>query len=1092
MKKINLITVLILFAANLFAAPTWDLIDKSMTAWNVNDGSDTDKAWSSYIGNNLKNNPTGYSITQGEGFVNLTKTHAEATNASALINSAGVAVATNTPYTIEFKARINPINKTDFPDVAGTGWELNAISSRVNKKTTDIYLGYAEDARGYVTLNKNYPSAEAERVYLDISVWHVYSLVLSADNTKFDLYIDGELVFENAPTADMNSASNIMRFGTAAERSRCNIDVQYAKMGTGDFYSKARISSVALSHNNHVAGNESTVSITANTLLVNDGEKLLFSLIDGDDTEIVAPVEGTVTNNVATADLVIPANIPDGNYFVKAAAPNGQIGGVDVAPKTIPYLIEESDTPPSIWDVLDKSMAAWNADGGKDTNKAWNVTKGKDISLTPTQENGYVNITKTVTKSGYAYGFITPQDLTLQSNTAYSFAVKARVNAINKTTFPDTEDGFESIEISARLNTKNMAIYLKHGDENTGYISLTEAMNHDDEDKYRLNTSEWHIYRFVFYADNSKYDVYIDDIEEPIFENIETSSMTGSNILRLGAGSYGRCNLDIESVKIATGDLYSKAKIVSTVLSSDSHVENNARTITVTANTVLIDDAEKLLISLVDGEDNAVVNAIEATVSQNKAETSFTIPGTVAKGKYYIKAAAPDGKIGDVEISPKTADYVVVAPSPITSQLLPKVSPVGFIKDIADYQYIGPSKEFISPTILDIKPYLQNGKFLNQDEPFDRYYLFYSPHENPGGMYLATAPTLDGPWTERNTVIDLDWAKAIQGSNVNTASHISACHIIWNDIHNKYFMYFHGPNTTTHYATSDNLKDWTFGKSILNAQNFGSRGNEASYSKIFEHEVPGLDNKYIMLMMIAETSSSRRVYWAHSKDGVDWTGVRKPLISADLDYKKIPGTDIKPNYVGGIGNNVAASFLMESDGRYFVFFNGSSGNICVAEVGEALDMEVHWGEYMKAADVIIDKDDNGNLIALPRAAAPMFITDDAGKWYMFFEAGSRLGANIAYAKEPGSGATREEVLYAESVAISATILNAGQALSIETVTEGISLSEVALYSLTGNEVYRKSVSGGKITTYLPVTSGMYILNVRLNNNTSKEFKIIIK
>jgi hypothetical protein len=769
MKKSIFLLTLILFSGHFLVAQTWDILNKSMAAWDINGSSDLEKAWTSYIGNTLKSNPSGYSISQQTGFVNLTKTYVNATASSALLNSQSVTVQTNTAYTIEFKARINQLNKETYPDVAGTGWELNAISARVNKRTTDLYLGYAADGRGYITLMKEFPALDSERVYIDISRWHVYSFVLSADNLTFDIYIDGELKLEKAPTIYMNSATNILRFGTASERSRCNIDVEWAKMGTGDFYSTSKIASVGLS--------------------------------------------------------------------------------------------------------------------------------------------------------------------------------------------------------------------------------------------------------------------------------------------------------------------------------SDSHVENNPRNISVKVNTVLINDGEKLSVSLVDSEGNTVVEAIEAVVSQNKAETGFTIPATVAKGKYFIKAYVASGKIGDVDIIPVTAEYFIVEPSPITNSILPNVSPVGFIKDIASYQYIGPSKEFISPTLIDTKLSVQDGKFLNNEAPLDRYYLFYSPHENPGGMYLATGPTLDGPWTERNTVIDLNWAKDIEGSNVNTASHISACHVIWNDVYNKYFMYFHGPNTTTHYATSDNLKDWTFGKSILNAQDFGSRGNEASYSKIFEYSVPGLDNKFIMLIMIAESSSSRRVYWAHSKDGIDWTGVRRPLVSADLDYKKVPGTDIKPNYEGSIGNNVAASFFMESNGRYFVFFNGSSGNICVAEIGEAFDMEIHWGEYMKAADVIIDKDDNGNLIALPRVAAPLFITDDAGKWYMFFEAGSRLGANIAYAKEQQLISSLVSPM-PKGITTYPSVVSRGERLTVQAA--GIDGLSVEIIDLSGNRISSTKINGSFGDVHAPIVPGLYFVKITTSENLIKTTKVIVR
>lgn len=355
MKKIIFTLAFTVFFGNMFANPTWDILDKSMAQWNVDEGADNNKSWASFIGSNLKKNPDGYSITQEEGFVNLTKTHVEATASSAMINSAGVIATTNTPYSIEFKVRINPINKTDFPDIVGTGWELNLISARVNKKTTDIYLGYAADGRGYITLKKGFPAMEEERVYRDISDWHIYSFMLSADNKTFDVYVDGELIFENAVTADMNSASNILRVGTAVERARCNIDLEYAKMGTGDFYSKPRISSVTLSSVTHVAGNETTVSVTANTSLIDNGEKLLFSFVDGEDTDLITPVEAIVTNNTATSNIIIPATVSKGEYAVKVSVVGDQIGEVAVTPKTIKYEVTE-DFGTSIQEITEDKL----------------------------------------------------------------------------------------------------------------------------------------------------------------------------------------------------------------------------------------------------------------------------------------------------------------------------------------------------------------------------------------------------------------------------------------------------------------------------------------------------------------------------------------------------------------------------------------------------------------------------------------------------------------------------------------------------------------------------------------------------------------
>ena len=215
-------------------------------------------------------------------------------------------------------------------------------------------------------------------------------------------------------------------------------------------------------------------------------------------------------------------------------------------------------------------------------------------------------------------------------------------------------------------------------------------------------------------------------------------------------------------------------------------------------------------------------------------------------------------------------------------------------------------------------------------------------------------------------------------------------------------------------------------------------------------------------------------------------------MSPDLDYKKVPGTDVKPDYSGSFGNNVAGPSLWVEDGRCMVLCHGSSGNMFVVEVGAAFDREIHWGEYMRASDVLIDTDDNGNKQAVPRISSAQFIQSDAGEWYMFFEAGSRLGANIAYAKEsaPLTGIS-EVVSQASTVSLSRNVLDAAEALTVSSL-DGTQLSEAVFYNLTGREMSRTQVGGEVGTLHAPAVPGMYILRVRLDDRTTQEFKVVVR
>lgn len=1098
MKKINFLLALILFSGNFLFAQTWDIVDKSMAAYNQNDGAVTNQAWAVAQGGSA-----GSVATQQTGYVNFAKINAGTTARWAWVRPATALanVTTGTPYSIEVKVRVN---STGIADNA-TNFEANQIALRLGSKTTaaPIFLRYGDGVSGG-SISTN--SAGSNAYKLNTSVWQVYRFVFQANQTKYDVYVAGieDPIFVNVPVGTTSDQNGIY-FG-AESAHRCNIDIEYVKMGTGDFFSKPRISSVALSQDSHASGNESTVTVTANTISIDNGKKLQFSVVDRNDNVIVTPIEALVSNNLATANLVIPATVGQGLYKIKVAAIE-QINGGDVLPKTVLYEIIDPVLAKT-WDILNRdfSVRGWN------DFSEWGLEKGGSLPASfVTQQTGYVNINKTQAFGSGYYGFLVSPGVTLSANTAYTYEVKARVKAIDKNEFPDIAKpsaseagGYEANQIGFLLNNKHMSVYILYGDQNTGYAASPvvdgTGVSPSSTFKHTLNTSEWHVYRLIFNADNTKYDIYIDG--ELVFENVPLFNKTGSNVAKIGGESWQRCNMDIEYVRMATGDLVSgnKPKIISMALSSDSHIVNNARTIQVTANTANINDGEKLQASLVNESGADMITPVEITVSSNKGTVSLTIPATVPLGKYAIKVAAPNGKIGDQTIAPKSMQYVVVNVSPLETKMLPQMKPVGFVKEIADYTYIGPSKEFIFPSIIDTKKYTVDGKFKNGQAPIDRYYLYYAPHENPGGIFLSTAPTLDGPWTEypgtagmtAGTVMDFAWAATKSDIIKNGAErHISGCQIVWNDDQNKYIMYFHGPNTTSHYATSDNLVEWTFGGSIFTANQFSPIGAEASYAKAFEHEIPGLGNKYVMLLMNQE-NQIRRIYWAHSKDGINWTPVPKPLISPDLNYKTVPGTDRKPSYDGGgtgaYGNNISGPFLMEKDGRYFVFCHGNADNLMVVEVGESFDMEIHWGEYLKSTDVIFNK--NGVPTAT-RPAAPDFIQDDNGKWYMFFEAGGRLGANIGYAKEDNNTAVNPLQQDAcPSVSIYPTTVRKEQFITVQAADTN-SLS-VEVIDLSGNRISSKKINGSFGEVQAPVVPGLYFVKAATSENLIKTSRIIVK
>lgn len=651
------------------------------------------------------------------------------------------------------------------------------------------------------------------------------------------------------------------------------------------------------------------------------------------------------------------------------------------------------------WDVLDKSMAAWNVNGGAANNKAW-TTSQNGSGITVKQETGYVNITKTGAAATNNYAFLIPPALTLSANTPYSIEIKARTNAIDKQAFPDSNTQFEAHQISARLNTQNMAVFLKHGDANNGYISLTGAATHKDEDKYKVNTSEWHIYRFVFFADNLRYDVYIDDIEEPIFEDVATTAMAGSNIIRLGAESSHRCNMDIEYVKMGTGDFYSKTKIISVALSSAKQGEGSAETITATAHTILINDNEKLLISLVDSEDNTVVSAVEAKVLQNKAEIQFTIPATVPKGKYYVKAAAPNGKIGDTDVSPRKTEYAVISPYFIGKNLATFGNSITAAANSWAYQ-VNEKLGFAN---------LYNGAMSAA--------IWYKRERTVAGQTIHTQNYYDSDFAGISTV-------APSGENVmEHQRRINNCAIVHLQ---KYFIELEAKRAPTpdviifSYGTNDEVINMGDAESAL-------QGDDLSKVNIFTMAGALRWSLDTLKIKFPEAKIYVALPLQSTREGKNDDNLKKmEIIKRVCDAKSVP---------------------------YFDCYNESGIN--VENHATYLSDRLHPNEAGKVV--------HGDYIA----------------------------KKLEEAVSGPSSVTQQTTVQTESISISASVLNAGQPLQVKSLKDDISLSEVGFYGIAGNKIYCHSTPGNEYMFHAPTVAGMYVLTVRLNDNTTKGFKILVK
>lgn len=614
------------------------------------------------------------------------------------------------------------------------------------------------------------------------------------------------------------------------------------------------------------------------------------------------------------------------------------------------------------WDIMDHVFAPqWDSDGIRQVSKAGVIT----------QRDTYVNVLKPesapVGEASQYVWIVSPSDLSLPRD-GFTMETTVRVaGAVND----------EANEISIRMgngsedvNGQMVSVFMGYGKK--GYISA--SANGTGDFVMELDTTVWHtITCYVYKNDNSHcFDLYVDGVLA--FKSVPLITYKGADLVRFGADNNGRCNLDIKNVRLGAGAILPAGvvhgRFTDMTLSEAYQKESEEKKVTVSLSASDFTDGRAVSVSLLDSTEKEVNGATAVgTIKDGKAEITLMVPKGLSVGKYYVRAVSEDCSIA--------IDYSITVDR--ETPVFPVFTPVGFTMEMEDYNY-NPTDEFNFPTVIDTKDHPVTNSMGDY-----RYYLFYAPHNLPAGCCMAASNSLDGPWVEyaENPLISSDWAGNYK------VSHVSSPWVMWNDVYNCWFMYFHGENDVTRYATSHDLVNWTYGGVCVVANDFSTSGtglNEASYARVFEHEIPGLGNKYIMLLMINGSSlgGHRNIYWAHSEDGKKWTAVKEALLDPTVDSI----------YQG----NFSAPWFMELDGRYFVICHATSGDMYAFEVGENLDEKISWGVFYDSMDSAnSNAEDESAYPDYGRSGAPCIIQDDDGNWHMFYEGGRRLRANIVHA-----------------------------------------------------------------------------------------------
>ncbi|MEI6647151.1 MAG: hypothetical protein WCP12_14030 [bacterium] len=295
---------------------------------------------------------------------------------------------------------------------------------------------------------------------------------------------------------------------------------------------------------------------------------------------------------------------------------------------------------------------------------------------------------------------------------------------------------------------------------------------------------------------------------------------------------------------------------------------------------------------------------------------------------------------------------------------LPAFKYQGVVLDYKGLKF-NPCDDVIVPSVISTE---------KLQKPLGRYYMYYAPHNMPGGICLAYADTPEGPWKEylENPIISRDWQPHYK------VSHVSGPHAIWMEEEGKLFVYYHGENNVTRFASTTDGIHFKYEDVAFTTKMFEGL-SEASYARMFRYTIHGKDNRYIALIM-GNNKGTRRIYMATSKDGRVWEPRQTPLVDPP------PGTD-----------QIANASYLPWNGKHYIIYHAHwtvqnlVADLHVSEVDPAFEQSKYVGLLYdhKAAGLDNVAQMSANLLK------------DNGKLYLYVNIGPRLHQKISLAIAPG-------------------------------------------------------------------------------------------
>ncbi len=294
-----------------------------------------------------------------------------------------------------------------------------------------------------------------------------------------------------------------------------------------------------------------------------------------------------------------------------------------------------------------------------------------------------------------------------------------------------------------------------------------------------------------------------------------------------------------------------------------------------------------------------------------------------------------------------------------------------------------PCNDLIFPTVINVEAFFPN--------PLGKYYMYYAPHNAPGGICLAYASSLQGPWIEYtgNPVITNQWLPHYD------VEHVSSPHVIFVPEESRLFLYYHGDNEITHYAISEDGVTFTYGGVAIDYTMLPG-SDVTAYARVYRHTSSDGSFRYVMLFMSLAyepgswvSFTSYGLYRAWSNDARTWHIDPDPLVS-HCDLKE-------PEYF------VCSAWLLSWQEKWYVVFHK-----------DWQDAKTPAGVYTDLFAIEVDADlqpiGPQRLFCRRqvfgdesiRVSDPCLLYED-DTLYLFVSVGPRLGQSIGLTTAPAVG-----------------------------------------------------------------------------------------